>query len=79
MTCGWRPGMIIDNATITVKNAVDGTKKRRQAKGYVRKAVTTTLSLDDVEPGIRAAAIATRKPGQLFRVVSATEVWIVNQ
>jgi hypothetical protein len=76
--CGWKPGMVIDNATITVKDTVDGTKKRRQGTGYVRKAYNTTLSLDDVDPGVRAAAEKVRKPGQLFKVVSRTEVHVVN-
>ena len=77
--CGWRPGMVIDNATITVKEAVDGTRKRRQSGGYTRKAYTTTLSLDDVDPGVRAMAMKVRKPGQLLRIVSPNEVHVVNQ
>lgn len=75
--CGWKPGLIRDNATVTVKDTVDGTKKRRQG-GYTRRAITTTMSIDDVDPGVRAAAMAVKKPGQLLRVVSKTEVWVVN-
>jgi len=70
--------MIIDNATVTVKDTVDGTKRRRNVSTNTRRAITTTLSLDDVAPAIRAAPMAVRKPGQLFKVISPTEVHVVN-
>lgn len=77
--CGWKPGMVVDIATVTTKDAVDGSKqRRRQSATNVRRAISTTLSLDDVEPGVRAAAEKVRKPGQLFKVVSPTEVHVVN-
>ncbi len=76
--CGWKPGMIIDNATVTVKDAVDGTKRRKHGK-HTKLAITTTLSLDDLDPRIRAAVMATKKPGQLIRIISPTEVQVVNR
>jgi hypothetical protein len=68
-----------DRATVTVKKAVDGTKKRRKPSKMTRRAVTTTLSMDDVLPSIAAAARKVRKPGQVFVVVSRECVRVVNQ
>jgi hypothetical protein len=71
-----------DIATVTVTAPVNGEKKRkaRSDKGKKRtpKAVPTTLSLDDCLPDVQAAARQVRKPGQVFRVISAEEVWVMN-
>lgn len=67
-------------ATVFVKDAVDGTVKRKaRGKGKRPNSKVTTLSLDDCLPEIAAAARSCRKPGQVFRVVSATEVLVVNR
>lgn len=69
-----------DTATVTVSEAVDGTKKRkRNKKNNQRWAINTTLTLDDVDPGIRAMVLKVKKPGQLVRIVSPTEVLVVNR
>lgn len=68
-----------DSATVTVSAAVDGTKKRRKRGTVTRRAITTTLSMDDVLPSIAAAARKVRKPGQVFVVVSPECVRVVNQ
>ena len=71
-----------DTATVTVGAPVDGTKKRktRSDKGKKRgpRRTLTTLTLNDVVPEVRAAAQATRKKGQKFRIVSPTEGWVMN-
>jgi hypothetical protein len=72
-----------ETATVTVAAPVDGTRKRktRSDKGKKRgprRPVLNTLTLDDVTPEVRAAAKATRLPGQVFRIVSPTEVWVMN-
>lgn len=77
--CGWKPGLIVDNATVTVKDAVDGTKKRKKSSGYTRKAITTTLSMDDVRPDVAEAARSIRKPGQVFIIVDTETVRVVNR
>jgi hypothetical protein len=74
---------IRDTATVTVAATVDGTKKRktRSDKGKKRgprKVVTDTLGLDQVRADVRAAAVACRKPGQVIRPISPTEVLVVN-
>jgi len=69
---------IRDTATVTVKDAVDGRKKRRKPSGYVRKAVTTTLTLEDCDPRVVAAAKAIRKPGQLFQIVNPEVIRVIN-
>jgi hypothetical protein len=69
-------------ATVTVKETVDGTKRRKKASRgpkQAKKVVGQTLTLDDVDPRIAAAARAVRKRGQVFRVVSPVEVMVVNQ
>jgi len=70
---------VYETATVTVSKAVDGTKKRKKPTQRTRKAVDTTLSMDDVLPGIAAAARAVRKPGQVFLVVSPECVRVVNR
>lgn len=73
-----------DTATVTVTKPVDGTKKRRTRsdKGKPRgprRPVFDNLTLDDLEPEVRTAAEAIRLPGQVFRVISPTEVWVENR
>lgn len=68
-----------ETATVVVTTVVDGTKKRRTPSGYQRKAITTTLSMDDVHPDVAAAARKVRLPGQVFVVVNPTTVRVVNR
>ena len=68
-----------DTATVTVKDTVDGTKKRRRRSATnVRRAITTTLSLDDCDPEVVAVAKKIRKAGQVFVIKSPTEILVVN-
>src|SRR3982750_2008789 len=77
MACGWRPGQVQDNATITVKKAVDGTKKRRAPKKGARKVLAEAhLRVDE---GVGAAAKQARRDGQRIQIVSETEVMVVNK
>lgn len=67
-----------DTATVIVTDTVDGTKKRRRNGPNVKRAITTTLSLSDCDPRVVAAAQAIRKPGQLLRIASTSEIQVVN-
>jgi|SoiMethySBSTD1v2_1073268.scaffolds.fasta_scaffold61181_9 hypothetical protein len=77
-----RQPQVRETATVTVMEPVDGTKKRktRSDKGTKRgpRQRLDTLTLDDLQPEVRAAAKAIRKAGQRYRIVSPTEVWVVN-
>ena len=81
--CPRRPPVVRDTATVTTKTTVDGTKpKRKQSRGSTtntRRVINDTLSLDDCTPEVAAMVRATRRPGQKIRVVSPTEVWLVNR
>lgn len=97
------PTTVYSTATVTVSEAVDGKKKRKQKPGgpcpdcgtlfgtlqglsmhktlkhAVKTVVAATLSLDDVDPRIAAAARKIRKRGQVIVVVSPELVRVVNQ
>lgn len=81
--CPRRPAVVRETVTVTTKTTVDGTKpKRKQSRGSnsnTRRVIQDTLSLDQCTPEVQAMVRQTRKPGQKIRVVSPTEVWLVNR
>ena len=70
-------------SAVTAETPIDATpKKRKQSRGSKtnrKRVIAATLTMDQVDPRVREAAEKTRRPGQLFRPVSATEVMVVNQ
>ncbi len=97
------PTTVYSTATVTVKDTVDGKKKRKQKPGgpcpdcgtlfgtlqglsmhktlkhAAKVIIEATLTLDDVDPRIAAAARKIRKRGQVIIVVSPEVVRVVNQ
>lgn len=70
---------IRETATVTVEQPVDGTKKRkRRSATNIRRAITTTLTLDDCDPRVVAAAKKIRKKGQVFVIEARDVIRIVN-
>jgi hypothetical protein len=67
-------------ATVTVKKAVDGTRKRkaRSDKGEKRERSVTDLTLVKVDPRVMTAARQARRPGQILVIVDAECVRLVN-
>jgi hypothetical protein len=62
-----------------VSRPVDGRKKRRKpGPRGPKKAITVTLTLDDCDPRVVAAAKSVRKPGQLFVIVNPECIRVVN-
>jgi hypothetical protein len=72
------PPTVRETAKVTVKKAVDGTKRRkaRSDKGKARTSVE--LNHVVVDPRVMAAARAAMKPGQRLVIVDAECVRLVN-
>lgn len=78
------PPTVRDTATVTVKEAVDGTRNRRRRRAYparaaMPEAINTTLSLADCDPRVVAAAQSVRQPGQVLVVVDLDLIRVVNR
>jgi hypothetical protein len=72
------PPTIRDTATVTVKAPVDGTVKRRTRGPNKPKTAVDTHQIR-VRPDVWAKAKAICLPSQRLKIVSDTEVWVVNQ
>lgn len=72
--------VVRDTASVTVSEPVPGDARRkspsRGSATNTRRARNTTLDLSDVNPAVRKAALAARRPGERIHVISATEVEI---
>jgi hypothetical protein len=69
---------IYETATVTVKAPVDGTVKRRTRGPNKPKTAVDTHQIR-VRPDVWAKAKAICLPSQRLKIVSDTEVWVVNQ
>lgn len=65
-----------DTATVTVKQAVDGTVKRR-GRGPAKPKEVIDRHIK-VRPDVWAKAKEICLPSQHIRIVSEVEVWVVN-
>lgn len=69
--------VVRDTATVTVKDAVDGTKKRRKPAEKRAKAVTThQIRVDDRVWKVAQTLVTDQTK---VKIVSATEVLVVNR
>jgi hypothetical protein len=72
------PPTVRDTATVTVKDAVDGTVRRKKRGPNKPKKAIDTHAIT-VRADVLAKAKAIKLPSQRLRIVSETEVWVVNQ
>jgi hypothetical protein len=76
---------VMDTATVTVKEAVDGTRpvrRRRQGRRRSSAARTTPAAIHErhvkVDAEVMAMAKSIRLPSQRIKIVDHNEVWVVN-
>ena len=66
--------VVRDVATVTVQDAVDGTRHRRGGPQQRRATLTRDVT---VHPKIMAAVARIQRPGERLQILSETEVLLV--